>query len=433
MTTGGKTSVLIIGYVWPEPTSSAAGLRTQNLIDIFKNEGWSITFMSSAKENQYAENIRKQGIPTVCIEANDPRFDSFIAELKPTFVIFDRFMTEEQFSWRVRDNSPDSIRVLDTVDLHSLRRSRMEELEKGVPLEDIFDIRIDLERSEYTHRELASIYRSDLTLIISSLEFKLLTSRLGVPAHLLQTFGLCYPPPPVAFGFHERKGFVMIGNFRHRPNHDSIFWLKNEIWPLIRSNLPSEEIHIYGAYAPKEVMALDNPKEGFVLKGWAENQYAVLSKYRINLAPLRFGAGIKGKITDGWFTGCPVVTTPIGSEGMYTDGLTFGGVIARDAENFSKCSVALYRDSEKWVQLQSAGLAYLSKHCSPGTEFNKLIKSLNTLKNEFKFKRDKNLIGAMLWHHFQKSTTYFARWIEAKNGSKKKEQSFEPASLPLNG
>ncbi|MCH8496401.1 MAG: glycosyltransferase family 4 protein, partial [Balneolales bacterium] len=120
--------------------------------------------------------------------------------------------------------------------------------------------------------------------------------------------------------FAQRRNFVSIGNFLHDPNTDAVRQLKSTIWPLIRSRLPEAELHIYGAYVNESVLQMHNPREGFIVKGRAEDALETIKNYRVLLAPLRFGAGIKGKLIDAMRTGTPSVTTRIASEGLVTKG-----------------------------------------------------------------------------------------------------------------
>ena len=118
--------LLIIGTVWPEPKSSAAGSRILQLIDLFLKQNWKITFASAASDSEFAYDVQTLGISKVKIELNNKSFDDFIAALNPAIVIFDRFMIEEQFGWRVAENAPDAVRILDTIDLHCLRQARQQ-------------------------------------------------------------------------------------------------------------------------------------------------------------------------------------------------------------------------------------------------------------------------------------------------------------------
>lgn len=410
--------VLILGYVWPEPNSSAAGLRGWNLIRAFQRVGWKVVFGSSGRWNEHAEALKMQGLEARSVEPNDPSFDRFVAELSPDYVIFDRFMIEEQFGWRVAEHSPASVRVLDTIDLHFLRRAREAALKADSSqesLDRVFCAEIDLQGEDF-HRELAAIHRSDLTLILSSFEMTLLQDRFRVDPSLLQLWTLGYPEPlpEQAPSFENRRDFSMIGNFRHAPNRDGILWFRKEIWPRIRRALPDAEAHIYGAYAPKDMMSLDDERGGFRMWGWAPDPHEALRPYRVNLAPLRFGAGIKGKIADGWCVGTPVVSTPIGREGMDDTG-PWGGETACTAEEFAEKSIQLYQDQARWQEAQRNGYRLLQELFSETRNEGILISALERARQELASRRKSNWIGGMLQHHLHRSTTYFSKWIELKN------------------
>src|SRR5210317_2247652 len=117
-------NLLIIGFVWPEPKSSAAGSRMMQLIDIFLSNNYKITFASSCAKKDNAFELRSLGIDEAAIELNNPSFDVFVKNLNPEIVLFDRFMIEEQFGWRVTEQCPNALKILDTEDLHCLRKGR---------------------------------------------------------------------------------------------------------------------------------------------------------------------------------------------------------------------------------------------------------------------------------------------------------------------
>lgn len=405
--------VLFLGYGWPEPRSSAAGLRSMNLIDAFIDSGWEIVFCSTSKKNEHSLNLEARGIRTEQMHFNDPLFDLFISQELPDYVIFDRFLTEEQFGWRVQHFSPNSIRIIDTIDLHFLRREREKHLKAGMSLPDLGECKFNLSTPD-AFREVAAIYRSDCSLIISDFEMNLLVERLKVPQNLLFLSRFQYPELAPFPSFEERSNFVMIGNFRHPPNLDALHWLKKDIWPRIHRHLPLAQVHIFGAYPTKEIMNLTDSKTGFIVKGPAEDQFQTLRQYRINLAPLRFGAGIKGKITDGWWTGTPVITTSIGAEGMSND-LPWGGEISDSLDEFILKSVELYQMKDKWEKKQAQGKIIIEELYSRVPHAEDFIQTLDTLKqNLIQFRRE-NFIGGMLNHHLHKSTKYFSLWIESKN------------------
>lgn len=380
---------------------------------MFLAADFEIVFASVAKENKFTQEIAHLGIKTQTIQSNDSSFDRWIAELKADYVIFDRFVIEEQFGWRIEDHSPQTVRILDTQDLHFLRRGRLKALESGKSLSEIKACEFEL-FSDDLWRELGSLYRSDCSLIISDFESDLLTQKFQIPEDLLFTSRFQYETPPLPLPFEERSDFVFIGNFRHAPNADGVMWLQSVIWPLIRKELPNVRVFIYGAYPPKTMMNLTDPESGFHVMGPTADQFQTLRKYRVNLAPLRFGAGIKGKISDGWWCGTPAVATEIAAEGMHA-ALPWGGEIALSAEDFAKKSVTLYTQQTCWESAQEKGLQILQALYHQKNNSTQLMTKLQDLKENLETQRRSNLTGSLLKYHLHRSTKYFSQWIEAKN------------------
>jgi glycosyltransferase involved in cell wall biosynthesis len=421
--------VLIIGYVWPEPRSSAAGSRMLQLIELFLQQNWQVTFGSAALLSDQRADLTALGVSEKTLALNCSSFNDFIAELQPDIVLFDRFFTEEQFGWRVEAACPNALRILDTEDLHSLRHAR-ELLVKAAQqkctteaekyslqlLADDDSAAITFMHTDATTlREIAAIFRCDLSLMISTREIEFLQQYFSVPAELL-----FYCPLTVNTleqnlpAFNERKHFISIGNFRHAPNWDAVLCLKHSIWPLIRTQLPRAELHIYGAYMPPKASALHNPKQGFYLRGWAEDAQAVMAQARVCLAPLRFGAGVKGKLLEAMSCATPNVTSPLGAEAMHGD-QPWGGAITRDSQSFANAAVALHEDQQAWEDAQVLSQAILHRSFSGKLVQTGLIDKLNQLFKNLVQHRQQNFIGQMLRHHSHKSTQYMSQWIEAKN------------------
>jgi len=423
------TKVLVIGYVWPEPRSSAAGGHMMQILQSFLDQGWDITFSSPATIGEHKADLPAQGIRECAIELNNSSFDDFIRTLAPDIVLFDRFMMEEQFGWRVEKCCPDALRVLETSDLQSLRDARQQRLKeylKRKPEADdfspVFCEVLDEEfqwmaESDLAKRELAAIYRCDISLMISDVEIQLLTDHFKIPAALLHWCPLMVGAPNAAFApFEDRAHFLSIGNFRHAPNWDAVLWMKNSVWPLIRQQLPGAQLHVYGAYTPPKATALHNPAQGFHVMNWAEDALQVMTAARICLAPLRFGAGIKGKLVDAMLCGTPNVTTPIGAEGMGDD-QPWPGAIERSASALAAAAVALYQDQDGWAQAQENGRRLLARRYAQEVHGPALVERLEQCRSQLAEHRRNNFTGSMLRHHLHKSTQYMAQWIEAKNRS----------------
>ncbi len=403
-------TLLIIGYVWPEPKSSAAGSHMLSIIRLFKRESWRVIFATPAQKTDYNFDLTSEQIETKSIEINDSGFDEYIKKIQPDVVLFDRFMMEEQFGWRVAENSPNALRILDTEDLQCLRGARQTALKENKKF-NLADLNTDLAK-----REIASIYRCDLSLIISDFEVSLLTEHFKVDSTLL-----IYIPfmldlekiPQDSQSFCERQHFVTIGNLRHAPNWDSVLYLQ-QIWPLIRKRLPDAELHIYGSYTPPKATALNSPKIGFLIKDRAEDVHRVMRKARVCLSPLRFGAGIKGKFIDAMQNGTPCVTSNIGAEGM-TAGNSWPGLIANTTEAIVEQAVTLYQDEKLWTEKNKNCLKLLTTVYDQKIIAKALLVRIESLLNNIAQHRANNFIGSMLNHHTLRSTKYMSKWIEEKN------------------
>ncbi len=422
-----RTHVLVIGYVWPEPQSSAASGHVMQILQAFLDQGWQVTFASAAGDGEHMADLEAMGIARQAIELNNESFDRFVAALAPDVVLFERFLMEEQFGWRVEKHCPTALRVLETCDLQGLRdarqvllKQRLKDDPEGEDFGPLFQLdQPDLYRhmaaADVSQREVASIYRSDLSLMVSDAEITLLTQHFKVPADLLHLCPLMVDAAArVGKPFEQRAHFLSIGNFRHAPNWDAVLWLKTVLWPRIRQRLPLAELHIYGAYTPPKAMALNNQAQGFRVLNWAEDALQVMGDARVNLAPLRFGAGIKGKLIDAMYCGTPSVTTAIGSEGMHGD-LPWPGRIADDVDGLVDAAVELYQQPDTWQQAQAHAAALLQQRYAYATHAQALVQRIQALRPRLAEHRLANFTGTMLRHHQHKSTQYMAQWIEAKS------------------
>lgn len=408
-----KKKLLIIGFVWPEPNSSAAGSRMMQLISCFKSEDYNITFASACAKTDNAFDLITLGIEQVHIALNHSSFDEFIVELQPDVVLFDRFMTEEQYGWRVAEHCPNALRLLDTEDLHCLRKGRQQAFKNQKTFDNSYLF------NDVAKREIASIYRCDLSLIISEAELEVLTQVFKVDMSLLYYLPFLLEPildetisklPK----FTQREHFVTIGNFLHPPNYQSVLYLKTQIWPLIRQQLPKAELHIYGAYASQKVIQLHNEKEGFFIKGYAENVSEVMQKAKVCLAPLQFGAGLKGKLIDAMQNGTPSIMTSIAAEGMFGN-LEANGFITDDDTEFVNSAVALHSNELIWKEMRNHGFKVINSRFQSLNFQTDFLQIVNDVMSILKAHRQENFIGQMLQHHNMHSTKFMSKWIEEKN------------------
>lgn len=408
-----QSTLLVIGFVYPEPNSSAAGIRMLQLIEAFQSHNYNITFATTCKKSEHAFDLESIGVKVVEIELNHSSFDAFVKTLNPAIVLFDRFMTEEQFGWRVSEQCPSALKILDTEDLHFLRKGRQKAFNSNQEIKNNFFT------TDTAKREIASIYRSDLSFVISETELEILTTTYKIDSAILWylpfmiTSEHCQPRSDCKT-YSERRDFVSIGNFLHPPNLDAVRYLKKDIWPRIRNVLPDVKLHVYGAYDTPNIKELHNEKEGFLIHGFVADAFEVLNAAKVLLAPLRFGAGLKGKLIQAMQSGTPSVMSSVAAEGMFGT-MNPNGVIEDALDEFVARTVALYSNASEWEAFQQQGFSVLNSRFKKDLHLTNFKNRLEELLETLETHRSQNFIGQMLSHHQMQSTKYMARWIEAKN------------------
>ncbi|WP_319800117.1 MULTISPECIES: glycosyltransferase family 4 protein [Flavobacterium] len=401
-------TLLVIGLVFPEPNSSAAGIRMLQLIELFQEQDYKVVFASSAQESEFSFDLNSINIEKKNIELNNSSFDLYIKDLNPDIVLFDRFISEEQFGWRVVENCPNSIRILDTEDLHCLRYAR----QKAVKKSQKFELE-DLLQEETAKREIASIYRCDLSLMVSDFEMVVLQDVFKIDSSLLFYLPMFFDVKNSFKPFKERKDFVFIGNFLHEPNYDAVLQLKS-FWSVIKKNLPEVNLNIYGAYSSQKVEQLHNAKEGFLIKGRVDNALKVIENARVLLAPLRFGAGIKGKLLEAMQVGTPSITTQVGAEGI-TSQEEWNGFVQDNFAEFSEKAIRLYSDEKTWNEMQQKSMGILFKRFNKKDYESNFKLKIEHLTRYITTHRINNFTGNLLLQNQFASTKFMSKWIEEKN------------------
>jgi glycosyltransferase involved in cell wall biosynthesis len=420
----------------------------------------------NAKIMQILEN---KGIRAFHAPLNSDEFDRILECTTPDIVVFDTFVKEEQFGFRVKNMFPDAIRVLDTQDLHFLRRQRqilVQQLDQAVSggidtaalqKEIMFpSFSKESESFDLVMRELSSIHRSDVCWLVSPIERKLLEG-FGVSKDKTSLVSFAYPNYPLRkskplkkkakikdpvinpifelakdsnqVSFGQRRNFAFIGGFRHKPNEDAVFFLKNHIWEHIQKlfkthAIPVPELHIYGSYPTEKQFQLSDPSSGFLVKGFLNEKklYECLSSYRASLAPLRFGAGVKGKICDSWYASTPVVGTPIAAEGMRESDFDhrvidpdWGGIEIKNfnPESFASAAFRLYTNEALWKKCESQGRHILQNFFSKERMLNEIQDSLqNYLRSTSENKVD--WVQETLWQQQFRATEYMSKYLQLK-------------------
>lgn len=385
-----------------EPHSTAAGWRSEQIIHASRSIA-QVELCSSGGTRESEQFWTDQSFTIHKLEANQPENEKHVQALQADVVVFDRFFMEEQFGWLFEKHSPHTIRVIDTQDLHAVREHRQACFKKHACPSTEFP---SLDHPTL-QRELASILRSDLSLIISQAELDFLL-KLGVPAEKLLYLPLTQPSHD-GISFEERSDFVWIGSFRHAPNCDSFRYLQKNIWPQIRERLPQAQLHLYGSYPPAWVMQANNPTQGFLVHGESSHSSYCFSQARVSLAPLPYGAGLKGKVVESLAQGTPVVTNAVGAEGF-----SFLSKHHHPSdEQFVDSAVQLYSNKATWLDYQTSVISPFRKDFNPDSVIEKWIHFLQDLSQTTPRKKD--LWQSLLWNQSHRATEFMSRWIEEKN------------------
>ncbi len=359
--------MLIVDATIPEPDKDSGSVRMVNLLRALLDLGWKVTFTTEnrAYVSGYTEQLQQLGVevlyhpwvgdPTSFLRATGTHWD---------VVMLSRHYVATPLLPLVRHYAPRARIIFDTVDLHYLREERAADLED----------RTELRRAAATTKlaELRLVKASDITLVVSPVEQELLRrempdARIEVLSNVHDVVG-CRQP------FSARKDIFFIGGFQHQPNIDAVLWFVSAIWPLIATQLSSARFHIVGSRMPDSIRQLAS--ERVVATGFVESLDAYLDGCRLSVAPLRYGAGVKGKVNQSMAHGQPVVATRLAAEGMYLHH-DVDVLIADSPTGFADAVVRLYQDAALWQRLSAAGLENVERHFSFGaakTALSSLLK-----------------------------------------------------------
>ncbi len=349
-----KGRILFIDARTPEPDKDSGSLRLTNLLQCFREMGFGVTFFADnrAFAGEYTRELQKSGIEVL--------YNSWLKSLHQFFrargadfdyVFISRHYIAVNYLSLLKRHCPQAHFIFDTVDLHYLREQRLAELENSMPLR---------RTAKQTRRsEMSVIKAADATLVVSTAEKAVLAE--DAPGEKVHVLSNIHAVPGRDKAFADRKDIFFVGGFQHPPNIDAACWFVKEIWPLIREQLPELRFHLIGSSAPERVKALDG--DGVEFHGFVESLDPFLSGCRLAVAPLRYGAGVKGKVNMSMAHGQPVVATPPAVEGMFTEhGKEV--LVANDAGSFAREVVRLYQDEDLWNRLSDASVRNVEEHFS---------------------------------------------------------------------
>ncbi|HMB60080.1 MAG TPA: glycosyltransferase [Xanthomonadales bacterium] len=349
-----KGRVLIIDAYTPEPDQDSGSLRLRYLFGCFQQLGYGVTFFADNRgyAGRYTREMQESGVEVLY----NPWLDSlqeFFQERGDEFdfVLISRHYVAANYLSLIQKYCLRARFIFDTVDLHYLREQRLAELEDSLPLRRV--------AAQTRRSELAVIRQAAATLVVSEVEREVLNK--DAPDAVVHVLSNIHTVRASTKGFSDRKDILFVGGYQHPPNIDAAQWFVSSIWPLIRQQLPDITFHLIGSKAPDKVRALHG--NGVEFHGFVDHLEPWLDGCRLSVAPLRYGAGVKGKVNLSMAHGQPVVATPMAVEGLYaSDGTDV--LVAETAGEFAAAVVRLYRDEELWNRLSNSGKKNVEQHFS---------------------------------------------------------------------
>lgn len=348
--------VLVLDHCTPTPDQDAGSLTVFNLMLLLREMDFQVTFIPEDNflyMHDYTTALQRAGIEVLYapyvvsvqqhLKEYGERYDlAFL--FRPTVV--------ERHAQDIRKYCPSSKLLFHTVDLHYLRMSREAQLQEDNSKQKAAE--------EMQQRELAAIRSADLSIVHSTAELDILRPQLIDTK--LHVFPLIMDIPGAEKAFSERRNIVFVGGYQHAPNVDAVQYFVRDVMPLLRDQLPGVHFYAVGSNPPADIQAL--VAEDVIITGFVDDLPPLLEKMRVSVAPLRYGAGIKGKIGTAMAAGLPVVATSLAAEGMsLTEGENI--LVADGPEALANTVARLYQDESLWCRISENGLVFADKAWGP--------------------------------------------------------------------
>ena len=369
-----KGHVLVADHCIPTPDQDSGSVRITEILKLFITEGYRVTFSPAIQyhNGRYEKDLQQMGVHVLPASQDKERYLQEIGN-ELVFAFLCRPHPAAAYIEFVRKHAPSAKIIYDTVDLHHIRLRRQAEIEE----------------SESVHREarhmffveLACAHKADATVVVSEEERTVLESyNINVPIFVIPNIHTVDHDSP---GFKDRDGLLFVGNYNHPPNVDAALWLANEIMPRVRKLNPKVHLTLVGSNCPPKVRKLASKSKNVTVLGWIEDLPDLHRKHRYSVAPLRYGAGVKGKIGDSMARGLPTITTKYGAEGMKLVDMEDAIIVdSLSPDEFAKRIASCYDDDALWTRLSHNGIQKVDEEFSPHAVASKFDTMFSRLELE---------------------------------------------------
>lgn len=346
--------VLIVDATTPTPDQDSGSVRMFNLMRLLIKRNYKVSFFADNRAfvPGYSDALQQLGVEFWC-HPYLSEIEAFFVRYGPLFdvIVLSRHYVASLYIDFVRRYAPKARLIFDTVDLHYLREERQADLEGNASLRD--------QAASTRAAELGVMARCDATLVVSPAEVEEL--KRATPATNVQILSNVVEAKGCRKPFSERSDIWFIGGFQHTPNVDAMRFFVQQVMPLLNQATPHLKLNIVGSKMPDEVKKMARPS--VVIHGQLPDVEPFLDNCLALVAPLRFGAGVKGKINMAMAYGQPVISTALGVEGMYLKANS-EVLIANTGDEFAAAVSRLVSDESLWSRLSRAGLANVEQHFS---------------------------------------------------------------------
>ena len=356
----GKPIILVVDHYVPTYDKDAGSKTTFQYLKMFLKKGYVVKFLGDnfLHEEPYSTTLQQMGIEILYGEEYQTKIWDWIKEngSEIAFAYLNRPHIAGKYVDFIRDNTNIKI-IYYGHDLHFLREFREYELTG--------DLKKKRESDYWRSIELSMMYKAAVSYYPSQVEVDAI-HRIDetIPVKAITAYVYENFLENLQKDFAKREGLLFVGGFAHPPNADGVLWFAREIFPLIRQKLPHVVFYVVGSKVTEEIKALDSQENGIIVKGFVseEELSRLYAECRMVVVPLRYGAGVKGKVVEAIYNGAPIVTTSVGAEGI--PGVEDVLRIADEPEDFARQTAELYEDTETLRRMCEKTQEYIRAHFS---------------------------------------------------------------------
>ena len=360
--------ILLIDHQIPTPDQDSGSVRIFEIMRSLTDSNQHVTFLpeNGLRIIGYCEKLQEIGVEVLW--GNEQEIAKLISDKADSFDVIwiSRPGPARYFFDNLKKLLPNVPIIYDTVDLHFQRVRRQAQLNNS---EALYTESLQLEKDE-----LDFVSRSHVAVVVSDTEKKLISERSGT---LVSVIGNVHRLVPSTTSLSLRSDLLFVGGFAHQPNEDAIIWFIKEILPIVNMSLPTCRLRIVGSRVPQWLLELQNPN--IEVLGWVENVAEIYLQSRLSIAPLRFGAGVKGKVGESLSMATPMVLTDIAAEGMFLEDAKHA-LIANHPEDFAKAIIELMTDDTLWTSISINSKNHIEEKFGVSALSNSLTELLNIVK-----------------------------------------------------